>query len=131
MDAVNQEREMFGQQSIKSPQPVPIEVQPYKEEKRPWWNKALGAVDAMTGGLTDFDGMGSKGQIFEKKPSSDVSQGLVQDGSKPRTIILPAQEVKFPVAPQSTANKSLGLRGRVNSSQDLIRQITLNNLQYT
>lgn len=35
-----------------------------KEEKRGWWSRALGVVDAVTGGATDFDNMGSEGQIF-------------------------------------------------------------------
>ena len=37
---------------------------PGKEKKRGWWNRALGAVDVVTGGATDFDNMGSEGQIF-------------------------------------------------------------------
>ena len=131
LTAVNQERELGGQEPLKSETQQPP-IPPKQKEERPWWNKALGVVDAITGGATDFDGKGSEGQLFEGKPSPDAAEGLVEDGEG-RTIVLPPQEVRVPLPPQqlSSNNKSIRFGGRVNSSQELVRQITLNNLQYT
>ncbi len=130
MDAVNQEREMFGQEPLTNNTNTTTE----QPQQRSWWNRALGAVDYVTGGRTDFDQLGNTPEqdanITPSPTTTNVVETITPDTS-PNIIFY-----DVPFDQSSGGGGSSGERAsvrvlRLNSSRHLVKQITLNSLQYT
>ena len=126
LDAVNQEREMFNQE------PLTNETEDKKEGNRGFlgWRSSL---DWMTGGRTDLDGMGNTPDQIQPNPIQPTTEvSSITQERKGRVIY-----IQRSVSPTSSGGGGGGGTTTstktivVNSSRELARRITLNNLQYT
>ncbi len=127
LDAVNQEREMFNQE------PLTNETENKKEGNRGFlgWRSSL---DWMTGGRTDMDGMGNTPDQIQPNPIQPTTEvSSITQERKGKVIY-----IQKSVSPTSSSGGGGGGGSTtntktivVNSSRELARRITLNNLQYT
>ena len=126
LDAVNQEREMFNQE------PLTNETENKKEGNRGFlgWRSSL---DWMTGGRTDMDGMGNTPDQIQPNPIQPTTEvSSITQERKGKVIY-----IQKSVSPTSSGGGGGGGTTTstktivVNSSRELARRITLNNLQYT
>lgn len=126
LDAVNQEREMFDQEPLTN-----------EKENRSWWNRSLGAVDWMTGGRTDLDGRGNtpdqvQPQVQPNPIQPSITSSSITPERRGRVIYVQQPSPSTPSSGGGGGGGGTSMRIiSVNSSRELARRITLNNLQYT